>query len=257
MKNLAILVFDIDGVLRDVTLSYRRAIADTVEYFTNNGYRPTITDIDQLKSEGIWNNDWKGSQELIYRYFENKGQKRTEINLNYEEIVKFFQSRYRGTEPINFNGYIQTEPLLVNKNYFETLSSHHFPWGFFSGATKGSAQFILTKRIGLEKPILVAMEDAPEKPDPTGLLMVVNQINSNSNIPVIYVGDTVADLYTINKAKEQYPSRLWVGVGILPPHILTDQNRKESYINTLKKAGASVVLDNVEMLTPVMIESLL
>jgi len=257
MTNLAILVFDIDGVLRDVTLSYRRAIADTVENFTHNAYRPSLNDIDQLKSEGIWNNDWKVSEELVYRYFENQGQKRAEINLNYEEIVKFFQSRYRGTDPINFNGYILTEPLLVNKNYFEMLSDHGFDWGFFSGATKGSAQFILTKRIGLENPILVAMEDAPEKPDPTGLLMVINQITANSNIPVIYVGDTVADMYTINKAKEKDPSRLWIAVGILPPHILTDQNRKESYINTLKNAGASVVLDNVEMLTPVMIESLL
>ena len=54
----AIAVFDIDGVIRDVTNSYRRAIADTVEEFTNQQYRPTMQDIDDLKSEGTWNNDW-------------------------------------------------------------------------------------------------------------------------------------------------------------------------------------------------------
>jgi len=32
---------------------YRRALADTVEHFTAGVYRPTQTDIDQLKSEGI------------------------------------------------------------------------------------------------------------------------------------------------------------------------------------------------------------
>lgn len=91
-KNLmsAIVIFDIDGVIRDVTNSYRRALADTVEHFTNNHYRPSMEDIDSLKAEGIWNNDWLGSQELIYRYFEQMGKSRDEINLNYEEIVDFF-----------------------------------------------------------------------------------------------------------------------------------------------------------------------
>ncbi len=59
----AIAVFDIDGVVRDVSGSYRRAIADTVEHFTAEAYRPTQADIDLLKSEGIWNNDWEASQE--------------------------------------------------------------------------------------------------------------------------------------------------------------------------------------------------
>lgn len=50
MTNLATIVFDIDGVIRDVSQSYRRALADTVEHFTNQAYRPTMTDIDQIKS---------------------------------------------------------------------------------------------------------------------------------------------------------------------------------------------------------------
>ncbi|MBC7824487.1 MAG: TIGR01548 family HAD-type hydrolase, partial [Candidatus Parcubacteria bacterium] len=64
----AIVVFDIDGVVRDVSGSYRRALADTVEQFTQNAYRPTSQEIDLLKSEGTWNNDWEASQELVYRY---------------------------------------------------------------------------------------------------------------------------------------------------------------------------------------------
>ena len=38
----AIVVFDIDGVVRDVGGSYRRAICDTVEKFTEGLYRPTM-----------------------------------------------------------------------------------------------------------------------------------------------------------------------------------------------------------------------
>ena len=73
-NSIAIAVFDIDGVLRDVGGSYRRAIADTVEHYTAGQYRPTIEDIDQLKSEGIWNNDWKASEVMIHRYFEAIGE---------------------------------------------------------------------------------------------------------------------------------------------------------------------------------------
>ena len=94
----AIVVFDIDGVVRDVGGSYRRALADTVEHFSNGAYRPDQTEIDQLKSEGIWNNDWQASQELIYRYFEAQGQPREQVQLNYEALVAFFQSRYRGPD---------------------------------------------------------------------------------------------------------------------------------------------------------------
>jgi HAD superfamily phosphatase len=85
----AIVVFDIDGVVRDVGGSYRRALADTVEHFTAFAYRPSQSDIDQLKSEGVWNNDWEASQELIYRYFEAQGQTRSQVHLNYEALLLF------------------------------------------------------------------------------------------------------------------------------------------------------------------------
>lgn len=91
MMNKAILVFDVDGVIRDVGRSYRRAIADTVKHFTWGAFCPTLVDIDELKSEGVWNNDWEASQELVYRYFEGQGKKREDIDLDYQKLVAFFQ----------------------------------------------------------------------------------------------------------------------------------------------------------------------
>ncbi|MCD8489548.1 MAG: TIGR01548 family HAD-type hydrolase [Desertifilum sp.] len=253
----AIAIFDIDGVIRDVGQSYRRALADTVEQFTQGAYRPTQADIDQLKGEGIWNNDWEGSQEMVYRYFEAQGTPRDRLSLDFEEIVAFFQSRYRGTDPVNWNGYITTEPILVNPAYLESLTQAGIGWGFFSGATRGSAEYILTRRLGLQNPILIAMEDAPGKPDPTGLFATLNQISSDPSIPVLYLGDTVADMYTIDKAKLQYPSRQWIGVGILPPHVHTPEERRQAYTQTLKEAGATVVYSNIEELTPAEISQLI
>lgn len=246
-----ITIFDIDGVIRDVSGSYRRALADTVEQFTAGAYRPSQLDIDQLKSEGIWNNDWEASQELIYRYFETQGQPRTQ-QLDYQEIVAFFQSRYRGTDPYNWTGYICDEPLLLQPSYLEQLSAARIAWGFFSGATRASANYVLEKRLGLKSPVLIAMEDAPGKPDPTGLLATVNQLEQklDKSQIIMYLGDTVADMYTVEKARSLQPHYTWIGVGVLPPHVQETPARRDAYAETLKAAGAAVIYSNVQELTP-------
>jgi HAD superfamily phosphatase len=261
----AILIFDIDGVVRDVGGSYRRALADTVEQFTQGAYRPTQMEIDTLKAEGIWNNDWEASQELVYRYFESQGKSRQvdgveadgAIALDYAEIVAFFQSRYRGTDPVNWNGYICQEPLLLQRAYLDGLTQAGIRWGFFSGATTGSARYVLEKRLGLEAPVLVAMEDAPGKPDPTGLLQTLRLLDGEETIaPVLYAGDTVADMYTVNHARQLVGDRRWIGVGILPPHVQESEARCAAYAATLKQAGAEVVYRNVQELTPEKIQHL-
>jgi HAD superfamily phosphatase len=252
MQNLspklsAIAVFDIDGVVRDVAGSYLRAISDTVEHFTQGGFRPSLAEVDVLKAEGGWNNDWEASQELIYRFFEAQGQQRSQIGLNYSSLVNFFQQRYRGE---NWMGYIRDEPLLLSPAYLEALTRAEIPWGFFSGATRASALFVLEGRLGLRSPVLVAMEDAPGKPDPTGLLATVRQLlgpdSPDRAHTVFYVGDTVADMQTVGLARQVAPELSWIGVGVIPPHV---QNRT-AYANPLLAAGAKIVLDSVEQLTP-------
>lgn len=260
-KWSAIAIFDIDGVVRDVSGSYRRAIADTVEYFTDSAYRPSSLEIDLLKSEGLWNNDWEASQELIYRHFEVRGRSREDISLDYNTLVNFFNSRYRGANPDNWTGYICDEPLLLQPSYLESLTAGGILWGFFSGATRDEALYALSGRLGLVTPLLIAMEDAPGKPNPTGLLAAVEQLEQKHNIenklPVIYVGDTVADIYTVQNAKTQYPQRNWIGVGILPPHVQETQQRSDAYQKNLKKAGAKIVLNNVQLLRTELIEGLI
>lgn len=257
-KLTAIVVFDIDGVIRDVGNSYRKAIADTVEKFTDGAWRPTMEDLDNLKSEGIWNNDWEASQELTYRYFESQERSRRELTINYNHLVEFFQSRYRGQNPEFFNGYIAEEPLLISPSYLQQLSDNQVGWGFFSGATRGSAEYVLKKRLAIANPVLVAMEDAPSKPDPTGLLSAIaiieasrgrGEVADNSDCPVFYLGDTVADMYTVVRAKEVRPERNWIAIGILPPHVQSSPERQANYSQKLKDSGAAIIFSNVEELT--------
>ena len=262
MDVSAITIFDIDGVIRDVGGSYRRALADTVEQFTAGQFRPTPQDIDTLKAEGHWNNDWEASQEFIYRYFESVGKARSAIALDFDTLVDFFQRRYRGPvldDPTQWTGYITQEPLLVETTYFEQLTLGHVSWGFFSGATRGSALFVLEHRIGLQAPLLVAMHDAPSKPDPTGLLQVVDQLNPEQpSIPVLYVGDTVADMQTIQNAQQQRPNTQWLGIGILPPHVVAAESPYvDRYSKQLRASGATLVLSCVTELTVQQIETLI
>ncbi len=260
-RERAIVVFDIDGVIRDVGGSYRRALADTVAEFTDGGYRPTAADIDKLKGEGIWNNDWEAAQELIYRYFELQGEVRAQIRLDYGQIVAYFQTKYRGTDPVNWNGYICDEPLLATSEYFASLTAANIPWGFFSGATRGSAGYVLERRVGLSTPILIAMEDAPGKPDPQGLFMTVEKLGTLhgkiDSLPIIYVGDTVADMYTVLKARTIQADREFIAVGVLPPHVQTEVNIINEYTESLRLAGANIVINNVQELTPDRIQRIL
>lgn len=260
-SRFAIAVFDIDGVIRDVSGSYRRAIADTVEQFTDGVYRPASAEIDHLKSEGLWNNDWDASRELIYRHFEQQGQARSQVALDYDSLITFFNARYRGADPNHWTGYICDEPLLLHANYLDNLTSAGILWGFFSGATRNEALYALSKRLGLSAPVLVAMEDAPGKPDPTGLLAVINKLQQQHQIeqplPTLYVGDTVADMYTVKAAKTLDPDRTWVGVGVLPPHVQETAERRDAYTQTLKQAGAAQVFSNVEQITPEQIQQLI
>lgn len=278
---IAIAIFDIDGVIRDVGGSYRKALADTVEHYTAGAYRPSQPDIDALKAEGIWNNDWEASQEMIYRFFEQNPNAqslprsipiadvafaavhpsetgRGGIAVNYQKLVAFFQSRYRGTDPENWNGYICDEPLLVTTDYLNQLTHAGILWGFFSGATTGSARYVLERRLGLRSPVLVAMEDAPGKPDPTGLLQTVEQLEPvGARLPVLYAGDTVADMYTVVNARQPQPDRRWIAVGILPPHVQQDAEQQQTYMENLFAAGAAIVLPTVQALTPELIQQLI
>lgn len=262
---LAILVFDIDGVLRDVSNSYRRALADTVEQFTEQQYWPSPEDIDTLKGEGLWNNDWEGAQELVYRHFEATGcpQESGDSRLRRSgQLLSKSLSGSRPKPPNRWRGYITQEPLLVSPAYFSHLRAGQIPWGFFSGATRGSARYVLERRLGLVDPVLIAMEDAPGKPDPTGLLEVVQILSRHHHLspqlPVVYAGDTVADMHTLHHARQRYADRPWIGVGVLPPHVVAKpESYRQSYRATLEQAGAQVVIEAISDLTSTALAALI
>ncbi len=260
MKIIGLILFDIDGVIRNVEDSYRLSLKKTVHKFS--GWEPSYIDIDNAKNEGIWNNDWDLSLEFIKR-FKKKGDLNLEIPPR-EEIVKCFEEFYFGGNPYNdskyWNGFIKNEELLVDKKFFDFLEKNGIIWGFVSGAESASAKFVLEKRLGLKSPPLVSMGDAPDKPDPKGFINLSKELLGDklglSNIPIGYVGDTIADINTVMNAKKEIPSQKFISIGIAPPHLHSKSrlNERHSYEKNLKDAGADLILNSIYELKSINLE---
>jgi len=242
---------DIDGVIRDVTNSYRLSVKKTVLKYCN--WEPSTYEIDELKNEGIWNNDWDLTLELIERFI-NKN-KLTLKPPSRDNVIHNFEKLYFGCNPnadhMLWSGFINNEKLLVEKNFFDFLTLNQIKWGFVSGAELPSAKFILENRLGLTNPPLIAMHDAPDKPDPEGFLKLANKLlekDFGSNCPpVAYVGDTIADIQTVINAKKLYPSQKFISIGITPPHLKTAENvqKQSNYESKLKAAGADFIINSL------------
>ena len=251
MNNIGVILFDIDGVIRSVENSYRLSLKKTVYQFC--GWEPSYQDIDNAKNEGIWNNDWDLSLELIKRNLKSKNSKHKPPQR--EDIISCFEGFYFGGNPNkdskDWKGFIRNEELLVEKEFFTLLSANRISWGFVSGAESASAKFVLEKRLKLESPPLIAMGDAPDKPDPKGFLYLASKLCRNSlgndNIPIAFVGDTIADINTVTNARKKIPSQKFISVGVAPPHLHLKSRLKERkfYESKLIEAGADLVLNTV------------
>ncbi|MFZ0408019.1 MAG: TIGR01548 family HAD-type hydrolase [Cyanobium sp.] len=246
----AVLLFDIDGVIRDVAASYRRAIVETVHQF--GGWRPEPAQIDTLKSEGCWNNDWEASLELLRRHRPSAAAAALPA---FDTLVAAFCEHYFGGDPEGdpalWRGFIGQEPLLVGPELFTALSAAGFLWGFVSGAEPPSARYVLQRRLGLQDPPLIAMGDAPDKPDPTGLLRLAETLLTASgtclgpDAPVVaYLGDTVADVQTVQRARERVPAQRFLSLAVSPPHLHEpgQRERRRLHEQQLLAAGADRIL---------------
>ena len=236
-------MFDIDGVIRDVAGSYRRALQCTVQHYC--GWQPSADAIDALKAEGAWNNDWDASLELLRRHGAELPDRAA--------LIDVFSGFYFGGDPegdpSQWTGFIGDEPLLVDASFFATLSERKLRWGFVSGAEPPSARFVLQQRLGLRNPPLIAMGDAPDKPDPTGLIRLAKALGADSEgAQVAYLGDTVADVHTVVKARKHWPEQHFVSLAVAPPHLQPAEQTaaREVYQQRLREAGADQGLATTE-----------
>ena len=173
-----IVVFDMDGVLAEVTESYRQAIVETVEHFT--GHRIERDVIQDYKNRGGWNNDWALSQKIC---------RDLEVDLPYETVVEHFNQIFIG--PNHGDGLIARESWFPKPGFLERLGQR-YGLSLFTGRLKYEADITL-KRFApgiVFDPMLCAEHVEKSKPAPDGLLDI-QRLKPGAKL--WYVGDTVDD----------------------------------------------------------------
>ena len=104
------------------------------------------------------------------------------------------------------------------------------------------------------------MGDAPEKPNPKGFINLSKKLLGDklgaSNMPIAYVGDTIADINTVRNARKEIPSQKFISIGISPPHLHLKSRLKErnSYEKNLQNAGADLILNCINELKNINLE---
>lgn len=217
------LVFDMDGVLVDVRFSYMTAIKKTVEYFT--GKTVTDAEIQQLKNQGGFNNDWDVTETFIVK----NGVKAAK-----QDIIDTFQNIYKGP---HCNGLIQHETWLLNLSILKDLSKIYI-LGIVTGRPKEETEHTLTIS-GAKKffKTWVTMDDTTEqKPDPEPLLKALQLLNCTKGW---YVGDTVDDMKMAHAAGIH-------AIGVIPP------GSDESLGIVLKKNGAEMIVRDINTIQQVL-----
>jgi HAD superfamily phosphatase len=175
--NTPLLVFDMDGVLVDVSESYRDTIAQTVEYFTG---RPiTREQIQQYKNQGGFNDDWRLTHHIV-----SQGG----VTVPFENVRDHFQYLFHGD---GTNGLILRERWIARPGALEKLAER-FRFAVFTGRPKWEAELTL-KRFAPDlvfDPLIGIDEVRNHKPHPEGLLQI---LQANCDCDVFYIGDTVDD----------------------------------------------------------------
>ena len=222
MKPL--LVFDMDGVLVDVTESYRETIARTVEHFT--GHRIPAEMIQEFKNQGGWNDDWKLSHHIVTG---------VGIDATFEEVKAHFQSIFHGN---GTDGLILREQWVARPGVLEKLNAQ-FRFALFTGRPKEEAALTLN-RFAPEMvfdPVVGMYEVRNHKPAPDGLLDIQA---AHPGSTLYYIGDTVDDARCARAAKVPF-------IGIAAPS-------NPLYLDVVflfQQEGAHAIIDDINYLEEV------
>ena len=213
-----VIVFDMDGVLAEVTESYRESIVQTVEHFT--GRRIKRDSIQDYKNQGGWNNDWTLSQKIAA----DLG-----VEVPYDTVVDYFNQVFIGT---NGNGLIQREQWFPKPGLLDRLRQR-FGLAIFTGRLQYEAEITL-KRFAPDfpfDPLLCAEHVAKSKPAPDGLLAIQRMKPGRK---MWYVGDTVDDARSARAAGVPF-------IGIAA----RNHSRRDEILRLFQQEEAVAVIENV------------
>lgn len=207
------LLFDMDGVLADVSRSYRAAIASACASF---GVDAKPEEIEAAKARDGANDDWA----VTHRLLADAG-----VRTTLDEATARFEEAYQGTdaEP----GLRRHETLIPSRELLDELAGR-FKLGVVTGRPRQDAQRFLSEQgIGRLFEAVVCREDAPLKPDPAPVEVAMERLGASS---AWMLGDTPDDVCAAQAAAV-------VPVGVAAP------GAGRAMWDALDAAGAACVVD--------------
>jgi len=215
------IVFDMDGVLVDVTESYRETIVQTVKLFSGRTIERAA--IQDYKNQGGWNNDWALSQKILADFG---------VHIDYQTVVDEFQKLFFG--PNGTDGLMQREVWIDTTDTLARLN-RRFDFSVFTGRLRDEAQMTLDRfaRHLTFAPVIGDDDVTKGKPDPEGLLKIPHAS--------YYIGDTVDDARSARAAGVPF-----IGVG---------HSRDEGHAKTvglMASEGAIAIIESINELERVL-----
>jgi len=215
-----LLVFDMDGVLVDVTESYRETIIQTVKHFT--GLTLKNEQIWDLKNQGGFNDDWVISHHVVTQ---------SGFDVPFETVKAHFQKLFLGVDGVP--GLILREQWIGQPGLFERLQEQ-YRLAVFTGRPKEEAQLTLSRFApGIVFDPIVGMEDVVNrKPAPDGLLAIGDA--------AYYIGDSIDDARSAKAADVPF-------IGICGPA----NPRYIDLVFLFQEEGAYAIVDDINYLEEV------
>jgi len=218
-------LFDMDGVLVDVSRSYLVTIQKTVEFFL--GSLIGLSEIQEYRNRGGMNNDWDLTECLLRERGKPVAKK---------DIIDIFQDIYLGYE---FDGLIRNEKWLMNRDILDQVAAL-YPTGIVTGRPRMEASYVL-KRFDVTDyfRVLVTMDDVPpdkNKPDPYGIVLAMQRLSASS---AYFIGDTVDDMVAATEA------------GVIPVGVVSSGSDPKTQEEALIRHGASQILRSVNAIVEV------
>ncbi len=213
-----ILAFDMDGVLIDTSQSYDQCIIQTVSVLADQVV--TEQDIENIRSQGGFNNDWVLAAELI---------KQHGIEVSYQHVVDTFQQLYLGNAS-NPGLSAQEQDLLLSPLKEQLFSDTGIATAIVTGRPRAEAELGVAQ-LNIAPDFIISADDVKQqKPDPEGLRAVLSAAQVKR---AWFCGDTVDDMQAGTQA-----GCVCIGIGA----------KTQAAKDNLYRAGADLVLDNINQL---------
>ena len=179
-----ILIFDVDGVLVDVRGTYWRSALETVRYLTAKSV--TYAELHKWKSKPGFNDDWS----MVAAWVTALGKP-----LSYDQARVAFEKFYWGSN--GKPGNVRNEKILVTPRQIEKWAQQ-FELNLFTGRTRQEFSYTFDRWPATKCfRTIITMDDAPKKPRPEGLQII---LNGRDPATALYLGDNIDDALAAREA---------------------------------------------------------